>query len=127
MAISRAQVLAVSLLVACFAFTETASSQTHARLVGYLVDVACATDPAQTSPGWARTHSRDCLLMPACLRSGYAVLTERNELVKFDAAGNKKAHSLLTKSSKPNNWLVRVSGIRSGNQMSVSKIEPIEK
>jgi len=55
------------------------------------------------------------------------VLTESNELVKFDAAGNKKAHSLLTKSSKPNNWLVRVSGIRSGNQMSVSKIEPMEK
>jgi hypothetical protein len=65
--------------------------------------------------------------MPACIRSGYGVLTEKNELVKFDPAGNKKVQAVIAKSDKREDWLVRVSGVRSGDQMSVAKIELIDR
>ena len=39
----------------------------------------------------AEAHTRECLLMPECQKSGYGVYTSDNKFLKFDEAGNRKA------------------------------------
>lgn len=95
------------------------------QISGYLVDVSCSKDEAEagSSPAWGQKHSRGCLLMPVCVRSGYAVLTPNNEVVRFDSKGNEQAHRLILDTNRDANWRVVVHGIRQGDQVAVSKID----
>ena len=123
MSSSVLQIFLMVLVLSGFGFSQTPNSRIEVRLIGYLVDIACATDPAQNSPGWALKHTRQCLLMPACVRSGYAVLTDQNELIRFDAKGNAEAQHLILRRHANNDWRIRVSGYNSAGEMAVSKIQ----
>ena len=96
------------------------------QVAGYLVDVSCSHDEAEAGPGWGQKHTRACLLMPACVRSGYAVLTDSNEVVRFDAKGNQQAHKLILAGTQNKDWRVRVRGQRAGDEFRVSTIELIK-
>jgi hypothetical protein len=96
------------------------------QLTGYLVDVSCSHDEAEAGPGWGQKHSRACLLMPACVRSGYAVLTDHNQVIRFDAGGNDRAYKLIVATTQDKDWRVRVRGLQAGDQLKVSNIELIK-
>ncbi|HEY1524806.1 MAG TPA: hypothetical protein VGH51_01105 [Candidatus Angelobacter sp.] len=92
------------------------------KLQGYLVDIACASEEGQR-PNFGIKHSKECLQMPDCAKSGYGLLTEDKKVIRFDAASNEKAKQFIAELKKNNDIKVNVTGTINGNQMSVSKIE----
>jgi hypothetical protein len=92
------------------------------KVQGYLVDIACASEEGQR-PNFGIKHSKECLQMPDCAKSGYGLLTEDKKVIRFDAASNEKAKQFIAELKKNNDIKVNVTGTINGNQMSVSKIE----
>ncbi|HEX3155548.1 MAG TPA: hypothetical protein VHV32_13035 [Candidatus Angelobacter sp.] len=92
------------------------------KVQGYLVDLACASEEGQ-KPGFGAKHSKDCLQMPDCAKSGYGVLTDDKKVIKFDAASNAKAKQFIADLKKNKDIKVNVTGTVNGEQMAVSKIE----
>jgi hypothetical protein len=92
------------------------------KVQGYLVDIACASEEGQRANFGAK-HSKDCLLMPDCAKSGYGVLTDDKKVIKFDAASNEKAKQFIADLKKQKDIKVNVTGTVNGEHMTVSKIE----
>ena len=92
------------------------------KVQGYLVDLACAAEDGQKA-GFGAKHSKDCLLMPECAKSGYGVLTDDKKVIKFDAASNKKAKEFIADLKKAKDIKVNVTGTVNGENIAVSKIE----
>ncbi len=92
------------------------------KVQGYLVDIACASEEGQRANFGAK-HSKDCLQMPDCAKSGYGVLTDDKKVIKFDAASNEKAKQFIADLKKEKDIKVNVTGTVNGEHMTVSKIE----
>jgi hypothetical protein len=92
------------------------------KVQGYLVDLACASEEGQ-KPGFGAKHSKMCLQMPECAKSGYGVLTDDKKVIKFDAASNTKAKQFIAGLKKDKDIKVNVTGTVNGERMAVSKIE----
>ena len=71
---------------------------------------------------WAYTHTRECLLMPECQRSGYGVYGDEKFLA-FDAAGNQKALTLIQTSKKQDDLMVEVTGEVQGGKIKVASLK----
>jgi hypothetical protein len=91
------------------------------KVEGYLVDLACSSEEGQ-KPGFGAKHSKDCLQMPECVKSGYGVLTDDKKVIKFDAASNAKAKQFITGLKKTKDIKVSVTGTLNGERIAVSKI-----
>jgi len=89
---------------------------------GYLVDTACQQDDGNT-PNFGAEHSKQCLEMAECIRSGYGVLTEDKKYIKFDKPGNVEAKKFIDALTKKKDIRVAVTGSVSGDKMTVTKIE----
>ena len=92
------------------------------KMQGYLVDIACASEEGQRANFGAK-HSKDCLQMPDCAKSGYGLLTDDKKVIKFDAASNEKAKQFIADLKKEKDIKVSVTGTVNGERMTVSKIE----
>jgi hypothetical protein len=92
------------------------------KIQGYLVDIACASEEGQR-PNFGIKHSKECLQMPDCAKSGYGLLTEDKKVIRFDATGSEKAKQFIAELKKNNDIKVNVTGTINGDRMSVSKIE----
>jgi hypothetical protein len=92
------------------------------KVQGYLVDLACASEEGQKA-GFGAKHSKDCLQMPDCAKSGYGVLTDDKKVIKFDAASNAKAKQFIADLKKNKDIKVNVTGTVDGEKMAVTKIE----
>jgi hypothetical protein len=92
------------------------------KVQGYLVDLACASEDGQKA-GFGAKHSKECLQMPECTKSGYGVLTDDKKVIKFDAASNTKAKQFITDLKKAKDIKVNVTGTVKGDNIAVSKIE----
>ena len=92
------------------------------KIRGYLVDIACADEEGQ-KPGFGAKHTKDCLLMPECIKSGYGVLTDDMKVYKFDKAGNAEAKKFIHSLKKEKDIKVDVTGTVTGETMTVTKIE----
>jgi hypothetical protein len=92
------------------------------KVQGYLVDLACAAEEGQ-KPGFGAKHSKDCLQMPDCVKSGYGVLTDDKKVIKFDKAGNEKAKQFIADLKKAKDIKVNVAGDVNGDNITVTKIE----
>jgi len=92
------------------------------KVQGYLVDIACASEEGQRA-NFGVKHSKDCLQMPDCAKSGYGVLTDDKKVIKFDAASNEKAKQFIADLKKAKDIKVNVTGTVNGEHMTVSKIE----
>ena len=92
------------------------------KVQGYLVDIACASEEGQRA-NFGVKHSKDCLQMPDCAKSGYGVLTDDKKVIKFDAASNEKAKQFIADLKKAKDLKVNVTGTVNGEHMTVSKIE----
>src|SRR5271163_1589815 len=77
---------------------------------GFLIDRLCASERLSREPGFAPTHTRKCLLMPACQAAGYALLADDNKLLTFDEHGNQLARALIEArhGNRDDNWKVHV-------------------
>jgi hypothetical protein len=91
-------------------------------ITGYLVDVACSGRRAR-KPGPPAVHSKSCLQMPSCNDSGYGVLTEDKQFIRFDEGGNQKVRKLLAETDKDHDFKVSVSGSMDGDKMKISRID----
>lgn len=109
-------------LMILFAAVSISAFAADTTVKGYLVDLSCAAEEGQ-KPGFGTKHTRDCLQMDDCQKSGYGVLTADNKVVKFDSAGNAKAKKFIAETKKPKDIRVNVTGAVSGDHMTVSKIE----
>lgn len=58
----------------------------------------------------AEAHTRECLVMPQCEKSGYGVYTSDNKFLKFDEAGSRKALAAIKASTKLDDFEVEVTG-----------------
>lgn len=90
---------------------------------GYLVDIACVNDRASEGSDFGESHTKKCLQMPACERSGYAVMDADNHVYRFDDRGNVAAKDLIAKTDKDKDWQIVVSGKLLGDQLTVSKLQ----
>src|SRR5215510_2997511 len=90
---------------------------------GYLMDLACARERKDMEPDLGPKHTRKCMQMPACDRSGFGMLTDANELLPFDENGNAKVRALLQQTNQTGNLRVRVQGTQSNDVLKVTKIE----
>lgn len=73
---------------------------------------------------WAYTHTRQCLLMPACQRSGYGIFTyDTSKFLGFDPAGNQRALALIEASKKQDDLRIEVAGEIQGDKIKVSTLK----
>ena len=93
------------------------------KISGHLVDVSCATEQ-KDDPNYMRTqHSKECFQMPKCVKSGFAVLTSDDRVLKFDAAGNELAKKLIAASDKSKDWRIKVRGKMDGELLHVTRLQ----
>lgn len=82
-----------------------------------VVDVACskrvAADP--------NSHTRECAL--ACVKSGFAIVTADQQILKLDASGNAKVAEALKASDKVDHLRVNVSGDVQGDTLKVTSVK----
>ena len=60
--------------------------------------------------------------MPACAESGYALLTDRDEVLRFDPMGNNLARKLIENHLRNQRWRVSIEGTARGDQLTVERI-----
>jgi hypothetical protein len=95
-----------------------------AQVRGILLDRSCSTKiVAAKDQKAAQDHTRECALMPDCVKSGYGVFTADGKFITFDQPGNQKAEQALKASKKKDNVKVQVTGDQSGDSMTVTAIK----
>ena len=82
-----------------------------------VVDVNCSSKVADN----ADAHTRDCALK--CEKSGFGIVTEDKQFLKFDAAGNAKIMKQLHKSKEADHLRVNVKGDVDGDMLKVDSIK----
>ena len=127
--------LAAVVVLGGFTLSAASNAGASTTVQGVLIDKECSlraetrivSDPHPHLEGgmlWAYTHTRQCLLMPACRRSGYGVFTyETTKYLNFDAAGNQKALALIEATKKPEDMRVEVTGEIQGDKMKVNALK----
>lgn len=93
------------------------------KLKGHLVDLQCAAEQKDDLDYLRQKHSRSCFQMPACVKSGYALLTPDDQVFKFDAAGNEMAKKLIADAKKEKDYRITVRGRLTGDQIQVQKLD----
>src|SRR3954469_8680797 len=112
----------LALAAATFAADKPAAKSQ--KIEGYLVDVACGTENAQKPKAdFGAKHSKNCLQMPECEESGYAVLTSDDKIVKFDKASNEQAKAFIANTNRERDWKVPVN--RTMNPDNPLKVDSI--
>jgi len=71
----------------------------------------------------AEAHTKECLLMPECQKSGYGVYTSDNKFLKFDEAGNRKALAAIKASTKLDDFEVEITGEVKGDTVKVVSLK----
>ena len=74
----------------------------------------------------AEAHTRECLQMPECQKSGYGVYTSDNKFLKFDEAGKRKALAAIKASTKLDDFEVEVTGEVKGDTIKVASLKVLQ-
>jgi len=82
-----------------------------------VVDVNCSKKVAADPD----SHPRACALK--CAASGFGIVTQDKQFLKFDAEGNKKIVEALKASDKKDHLRVDVSGDLQGDTLKVTSIK----
>jgi len=82
-----------------------------------VVDVNCSKKVADGPD----SHTRECALK--CAASGFGIVTQEKQFLKFDAEGNKKILEALKASEKKDHLRVDVSGDVQGDLLKVTQIK----
>ncbi len=106
---------AVVALLGLSALPALAGVETYTNVP--VVDVNCSAKVAADPD----THTRDCALK--CEKSGFGVVVNSKDFVKFDAEGNKKIVEALRASDKKDHLRVDVTGDRQGDTIKVTSVK----
>jgi hypothetical protein len=112
-------------LIACMlAGTGIGHTMDTSRKVrtGYLIDILCARERRASEPDLGVKHTRRCLQMPICSRSGFGLFTAKGEVIAFDPKGNRLAHALIDKTSQSSHLRVLVKGTIAAGELQVTDI-----
>lgn len=109
------------LILILFTALAVSSFAADTTVKGYLVDLACASEEGQ-KPGFGAKHTKDCLEMDDCAKSGYGILTDDKKVIKFDQASNEQAKKFIADLKKTKDIRVNVTGAVKGDTIAVSKI-----
>lgn len=71
----------------------------------------------------AEAHTKECLLMPECVKSGYVVYTDNDKFLSLDAEGNRKAEEAIRASKKLDDFEVVVTGEVTGDTIKVQSVK----
>jgi hypothetical protein len=110
-------------VVAAFAllFSTGAARAQDQKFTGHLVDTVCANGHAHEA-GYAQNHENSCNLMPACIKSGYSLITAERKALKLDDKGAELALALVRKTSQAKDVKATVVGALEGDRIIVSSI-----
>jgi hypothetical protein len=106
-------------LAAVFAFAQEGEKKS-VKVTGYVVDNMCAE--MHGSEAEAKNHPNACALMPACEKSGFAVVSG-DRTYKLDEAGNKLAADALKGVKTKKGLKVDVEGTLEGDTLHAAKLE----
>jgi len=109
-------------LLMLFAAMAVSAFAADTTVKGYLVDRACASEEASQA-GFGANHTKGCLQMPPCAKSGYAVLTDDKKVINLDEKGNQQAKKFIEGLAQTKDIKVAVSGNMDGDSIAVTKIE----
>lgn len=102
-------VAACALLLPTFAAAEDWSNVS-------IVDTQCSAK-VKANPD---AHTRSCALM--CAKTGFGILDQNGNYLRFDAQGNQQAAKLIQNSTKKDHLRVNVTGTRDGSTIHVQSI-----
>ena len=88
------------LITVCTLFVALSAPLSAEKVEGYLIDKACSAKVAKEGVDAAKTHTKDCALMPNCKDSGYGVVTADGKFLKFDKDGDRMAARMLDSRAK---------------------------
>jgi hypothetical protein len=72
----------------------------------------------------AKAHEVSCAKMPACEKSGFAVVS-KDVVYKLDAEGNKRALAILNETKTKKGLAVEVTGTLVGDTLNVDSIAEV--
>jgi type 1 fimbria pilin len=105
-------------LAAVFALAQSESKTV--KVTGYIVDNMCAE--MHGTEAEAKNHPNACALMPACEKSGFAVVSG-DKKYKLDEQGNKLAADALKGAKTKKGLKVDVEGTLDGDTLHADKLE----
>src|SRR5258707_9345325 len=108
----------VMILFAALSLSAFAADTTVKR---YLVDLACAKEDGSKADFGAK-HTKGCLQMDECEKSGYGVLTDDKKVIRCDKAGNEQGKKFIAALTQTKDIKVAVNGAVTGDNMTVSTL-----
>jgi hypothetical protein len=106
-------------LVATAALAFAQGEKRQAKINGFLIDVMCAS--AHGTDIEAKGHETSCALMPACEKSGYAIVS-KDVVYKLDERGNQLAAALLKETKTKKGVGVSAEGTVKGDHLNVDTL-----
>lgn len=121
----RSAALAAAVLLLSFTVPgrANASQGKKVHLHGTLIDMLCWTDRSGDAQQLLREHTKRCLQMPDCIRSGYAIVTPDGKVYPMDPTSNEAATKWIAATSHDANWRVDVKGRVQNGLLDVSKLQ----
>ena len=114
-------------LTAIMALSLVVMAQEKDKLVGFIVDKACATGKVakQSDPqAAAANETKGCILVEGSLKSGLGVYSG-GKYYEFDAHGNALAKAALEKSKKDKGANFKVTGKVTGDTIAVTEVKEV--
>ena len=105
-----------------------ATESSAGKFVGYLIDAQCmkAVESTPDALDFIEHHTKDCILMPSCIRDGYVLyLPKKKTWLKLDKKGNQIALKLLRKSKRNSRFFVSVKGKKVKSVLKVASIHEV--
>ena len=122
------------LAAALAALLATNAQPSETKVQGVLIDKMCSYK-AETRivPGprleggiiAIYPHTKRCVFMPECQKSGYGVFTYDQKFLAFDDAGNQKALAYFKQSKQEDDFRVEVTGELQGDVIKITSIKPL--
>jgi hypothetical protein len=103
------------LVVLTLSFAVTAAAEDWHNVS--IIDTQCATKSAANPDA----HKRSCAL--ACSKSGFGIIDQSGNYLRFDDKGNQQAIKLLESSNEQDHLRVNVSGKKEGNVIHVESLK----
>ena len=115
----------IALCVFCVgSVSHAASNGKRIHVRGHLIDNACWNEADhKDDPKFLHEHTKNCLQMPDCIKSGYSVVTAQGQVYKMDAASNASTTAWIEATKHEDNWLVDVKGHLRDGKLNVQKIQ----
>ena len=106
-------------LTAVFAFAQEGEKKMSVKVTGYVIDHMCAG--MHGSEDEAKNHPNACALMPACEKSGFA-LVAGEKTYRLDEQGNKLAAEALKAAKTKKGLKVDVEGTLEGETLHATSL-----